>query len=174
MRDTVIGRREDRTCAHAVSARIFDVSEGEGGCLRERCCRASSIERAQYIAINLTDYTVTTFHGGSRITEAGVSLFTPPSRVSPSVVGNSVGTEISHFQLNLAESNFTGPMCISGLMHSIPGGPSDELYLHGIILAYPSPPRLPPFRLPRSRFVPSILSLIIRVAPLSDPLVRRW
>nr|KAF7416659.1 hypothetical protein H0235_011190 [Vespula pensylvanica] len=40
------------------------------------------------------------------------------------VVGNSVDTEISHFRLNLAESNFTGPMCISGLMHSIPGGPN--------------------------------------------------
>lgn len=31
-------------------------------------------------------------------------------------------------------------MCISGLMHSIPGGPSDEVYLHGIILVPPSPP----------------------------------
>lgn len=60
------------------------------------------------------------------------------------VVGNSVDTEISHFQLNLAESNFTGPMCISGLMHSIPGGPSDELYLHGIILAATPPPPLAP------------------------------
>lgn len=39
------------------------------------------------------------------------------------VVWNSVDTEISRFQLNLAESNFTGPMCISGLMHSIPAGP---------------------------------------------------
>ena len=29
-------------------------------------------------------------------------------------------------------------MCISGLMHSIPGGPSDELYLHDIILAFRS------------------------------------
>lgn len=51
------------------------------------------------------------------------------------VVRNSVDTEISRFQLNLAESNFTGPMCISGLMHSIPAGPGDEVYLHGIILA---------------------------------------
>lgn len=51
------------------------------------------------------------------------------------VVRNSVDTEISRFQLNLAESNFTGPMCISGLMHSIPAGPGDEVYLHDIILA---------------------------------------
>jgi len=29
-------------------------------------------------------------------------------------------------------------MCISGLMRSIPGGPSDEVYLHGIILAFRS------------------------------------
>lgn len=41
-------------------------------------------------------------------------------------------------------------MCISGLMHSIPGGPSDELYLHGIILAATLPfSRPPPPALPR-------------------------
>ncbi|KOX73755.1 hypothetical protein WN51_13833 [Melipona quadrifasciata] len=83
------------------------------------------------------------------------------------VVRNSVDREISRSQLNLAESNFTGPMCISGLMHSIPAGPGDEVYLHGIILAPFDPTPTDPLSGPLQS-----LSLIIRITPAASPLAQ--
>jgi len=118
---------EDRTCIFDLARWILSVSQ--------RAAR-DSIEDS--CTINLTSNSVSFCQSRHRATSLGI---TSPCDIlrSAVVVGNSIDTEISHFQLNLAESNFTGPMCISGLMHSIPGGPSDELYLHGIILALPPP-----------------------------------
>lgn len=159
---------EDRT-------RAFFISRGGFWVASQRAPRAIQSRTRRVLAINLTSNSVLFCQSRHRALRRH-AVFSE----SAVVVGNSVDTEISHFQLNLAESNFTGPMCISGLMHSIPGGPSDELYLHGIILALPpaflSPLPPPPPLAPRdlsSRSAPSILSLIIRVAPLSV-LLHRW